>query len=301
MTKAAIPPAPDPAGTAVGDPVPRLSAREARWVLRRCSRHGHLLAHLDDPIGERFRAPGPFGILLRCLRCGAYVDENGPTTPPSRVIGAAGQPAPLAEVPLAVRGGHGRKLAILRLLAAERIGRGVLLWIAAMGLARLANSHVAVADWLGQLAKSAAPLGNQLGWDVLHSHLLAQAQELLGHSATTYTTVAWLLAGYGLIEVVEGGGLWGGWLWAEYLAAVATAAFIPLEVYELFHHYTLLKSGALAVNIAAVIYLVVKGRLFGVRGGHPAYRAEVRDATLLADELRAAGRSSTALSSHTLA
>ena len=99
---------------------------------------------------------------------------------------------------------------------------------------------------------------------------------------------------------MEGVGLWGGWLWAEYLAAVATSAFIPIEVYELSEHATVLKAGALLVNIAAVGYLVFKGRLFGVRGGHPAYLAEVRDGTLLAEELHALGRPTDVLTSHHL-
>ena len=81
---------------------------------------------------------------------------------------------------------------------------------------------------------------------------------------------------------------------------IATSAFVPLEVYELIHHATIWKALALAVNLVAVAYLVYKGRLFGVRGGHLAYLAEVRDATLLADVLRGAGRPTTPLTSHTL-
>jgi hypothetical protein len=69
----------------------------------------------------------------------------------------------------------------------------------------------------------------------------------------------------------------------------------------LTEHATLIKAAAIVVNVAAVGYLVYKGRLFGVRGGHPAYLAEVRDSTLLAEELQALGRSGTALTSHTLA
>ena len=52
---------------------------------------------------------------------------------------------------------------------------------------------------------------------------------------------------------------------------------------------------ALVVNIVIVIYLVYKGRLFGIRGGHDAYLAEVRDSTLPADLLRSVGRSSNEL------
>jgi len=203
-------------------------------------------------------------------------------------------------VPLVLRGSHGRKLALLRLLAVERGARGILLMVAAAGLAQLASSHVAVAEWLGRVAESAQPLGNQIGWDVARSHLLDEAQRLLGSSGGTFALIAWLAAGYGMLQVVEGIGLWGGWRWAEYLATVATSAFVPLEVYELLHHPTLFKAGALTVNLAAVAYLILKGRLFGVRGGHHAYLAEVRDATLLADVLLVAGRDPAELTGHHL-
>ena len=312
-TPAAGPPQTPPAaatgtvpGTPPGTPTatvrqPRtLTLRESRWLLRRCGRKGHLVAHVDDAIAARLTAAGPDGELVRCLRCDTFVDP-GDGDVPAVVLGSAAAPVALGQLPLVLRGSHGRKLALLRLLALERGGRGVLLIGAAAGLAQLASSHVAVAEWLGRVAESAKPLGDQIGWDVARSHLLEEAQKLLGSSAGTFTLIAWLAAGYGLLQIVEGVGLWGGWRWAEYLATVATSAFVPLEVYELLNHPTLFKGGALLVNLVAVAYLVVKGRLFGVRGGHHAYLAEVRDATLLADQLVLAGRDPAELTGHHLA
>ncbi|HEY6795791.1 MAG TPA: DUF2127 domain-containing protein [Kineosporiaceae bacterium] len=276
-----------------------LRPRESRWLLRRCGRKGHVLAHLDDALASRLTAGGPDGDLLRCLRCGTFVDPSSPGLS-AQVLGTGQAPVTLAGLPLVLRGAHGRKLALLRVLALERGGRGLLLMVAAAGLAQLASSHVAVAEWLGQVAKAAQPLGDQIGWDVARSHVLEEARSLLGNSAGTFTLVAWLAAGYGMLQIVEGVGLWGGWRWAEYLAAVATSAFVPLELYELLDRPTLLKVAALAVNLVAVGYLVVKGRLFGVRGGHAAYLAEVRDATLLADELVVADRDPAELTGHHL-
>ena len=276
-------------------------------MLKRCAKQGHVLAHIDDaPLAARFTATSAAGPLLRCLRCGVFTADAGTgpraaaVTSADRVIGASDAPAPLSALPLALRGGHGRKLALLRVLALERGGRGLVLLLAAIGVARLATSHVAVAEWLGEVVKSAQPLGRSLGWDLQHSPSVARVLELLGHSDSTFRTIAWLLGGYGVLQIVEGFGLWNGWLWAEYLAAVATAVFIPVEVYELTEHATVVKAAAIVVNVAAVGYLVFKGRLFGVRGGHPAYLAEVRDSTLPAEELRALGRSSVVLTSHEL-
>jgi uncharacterized membrane protein (DUF2068 family) len=274
-------------------------------VLKRCAKQGHVLAYIDDPeLADRFTAASGSAALLRCLRCGDYTSPPQPAEEArsrTTVIGSPASPAALGALPLVLRGGHGRKLALLRLLALERGGRGVVMLLAAVGIARLATSHVAVAEWLGEIVKSAQPLGRSLGWNLEQSPTVDRALHLLGYSDSTFRTIAWLLGGYGVLQIVEGIGLWGGWLWAEYLAAVATAMFIPIEVYELTEHVTVLKALAILVNVAAVGYLVFKGRLFGVRGGHPAYLAEVRDSTLLAEELQAIGRSGTALTSHTLA
>ena len=279
-----------PGGAPAGNPPRTLTRREARWVLRRCGRRGHVLAYLGDPVAARFEGAGPAGPLLRCLRCGTFVDPTHPDTHPQVVLGTASDRVPLSRVPLVLRGAHGRKLALLRLLAVERGGRGLLLLLLAVAIAQLASRHVQVAAWLTNLTQAAKPLGDQLGWDVGRSQLLGEAQRLLGHSGRTFTAVAWLVAGYAVLQMVEGAGLWAARRWAEYLAAVATSLFVPLETYELVHRPTVLKALALVVNIAAVVYLVWKGRLFGVRGGHAAYLAEVRDATLLADELRFVGR-----------
>jgi hypothetical protein len=61
--------------------------------------------------------------------------------------------------------------------------------------------------------------------------------------------------GYGLIELVEGVGLWLDRLWAEYLTVIATSVLIPVEAYELVRKPTLLKAGGIAVNVAIVAYL----------------------------------------------
>jgi uncharacterized membrane protein (DUF2068 family) len=82
-----------------------------------------------------------------------------------------------------------------------------------------------------------------------------------------------VLAAYALLEAVEAVGLWRQRRWAEYLTLVATAALLPLEIYELFKGVTALKVIALVVNVAIVVYLLFAKRLFGVRGGAAAEEA----------------------------
>jgi uncharacterized membrane protein (DUF2068 family) len=92
---------------------------------------------------------------------------------------------------------------------------------------------------------------------------------------------------YGGLQYTEGIGLWLLKRWGEYFAVVATSIFIPIEVYELAGRVTWIRVGALVINIAAVVYILLSKRLFGLRGGHAAYLAERHETSLL--ELEVAG------------
>jgi uncharacterized membrane protein (DUF2068 family) len=48
--------------------------------------------------------------------------------------------------------------------------------------------------------------------------------------------------------------------WAEYFTIITTAGLIPLELYELAKHVTAAKIAILIINIAIVVYLVVRVR-----------------------------------------
>ncbi len=61
---------------------------------------------------------------------------------------------------------------------------------------------------------------------------------------------------YSALLLTEGVGLMLEKHWAEYLTIVATASFLPLEVYEIFHHFHWGKVLLLVINIAVVAYLV---------------------------------------------
>lgn len=67
---------------------------------------------------------------------------------------------------------------------------------------------------------------------------------------------------YGALEVLEAAGLIMRRRWAEYLVVIATGFGIPIEVREVLVHATLLRTGLLVINIAVVVYLVDRKRLF---------------------------------------
>ena len=62
---------------------------------------------------------------------------------------------------------------------------------------------------------------------------------------------------YAALFLTEGVGLWLRQRWAEYLTTIATASFIPLELYELSKHPTVAKGVLIAANFAILIYLIV--------------------------------------------
>ncbi len=92
-----------------------------------------------------------------------------------------------------------------------------------------------------------------------------------------------------MLELVEGIGLWRLKRWGEYFAVVATSIFLPLEVRDLLVGITLTRAGALIINVAAVLYLLLSKHLFGLRGGREAYDKERRGEQLLEVEQSAAG------------
>jgi uncharacterized membrane protein (DUF2068 family) len=66
---------------------------------------------------------------------------------------------------------------------------------------------------------------------------------------------AFAAVSYGVLELVEGVGLWLDKLWAEYLTVIATSLLIPLEVYELARRPSMWKAIGITVNVLIVIYL----------------------------------------------
>jgi uncharacterized membrane protein (DUF2068 family) len=89
------------------------------------------------------------------------------------------------------------------------------------------------------------------------------------------------VAAYGALELLEAVGLWLMRRWGEYVAAVGTAIFLPLEIRELLDRVTVLRVGAFLINAGAVAYLLYTKRLFGIRGGHAAFQAERHSDSLL--------------------
>lgn len=63
---------------------------------------------------------------------------------------------------------------------------------------------------------------------------------------------------YAAVFLTEGTGLVTRKHWAEYMTLISTGLFIPLEVYEIYHHFTLLKLGVTVINALIVWYLAAR-------------------------------------------
>lgn len=221
--------------------------------------------------------------LLRCLRCGTWVPPTDAGVEES--VGTPAKRVGLAEVPLPALGSYGRKIAVLKLLAVDRFVRGLALLAAAVGAAVLSVDRGAVLGWLQSVVEAAQPLGQDLGLHLTDAAIVTRAETLLRESGQSFELAGLVLFVYGLLLLTEGVGLWGGWRWAEYLATIEILALLPLSLSTLVSRPTAVTVAAVAVNLVALVYLVIKGRLFGVRGGHDAYLDAVRRSTLLGDIL----------------
>ncbi len=198
---------------------------------------------LQEPLDESTQ-------LARCLRCDAWVRTR---KPPAE--------APTSELPRPLRGKALDELVVIRAIALERglhvvffLAMAVLLFLVEIGLPALKSDAQAVLTALDQTRSG-------------HQFLAKWLNDLVNLDGGHVWVLALISLSYAALEAVECVFLWRGKRWAEYLTVVATAAFLPLEIYEIIEKASAVKIGALLVNLAILAYLIWTKRLFGVRGG----------------------------------
>lgn len=243
------------------------------WEMITCAFAGHATYAPDEvALAARLHGTTGLGEVWRCLRCGDFA------------LGPALGTGPADNAPLILRGKALRQVFIVRLLAVERLLRAVVLTLAAWGVWKFRGAQLSLqAEFDRDL-----PVLRASGFRVDEMTLLHDLQRALSAKPETLALLVAALSAYAVLELVEAIGLWLLKRWGEYFAVIATSVFLPLEIHDLTHGITVTRVVTFAINVAAVIYLLVSKRLFGLRGGRAAYDAERRGEQLLDIERAAA-------------
>jgi uncharacterized membrane protein (DUF2068 family) len=259
-----------------------------------CSRRGHILPAAEvatlgpDDAGVGFDLPDGRR-FARCLRCDSWLVVARPLEPSAPTL------PPVAQIALPRRGQELRDAIVLRIIAIDRFVHvalfGLVFAVALelrLNIGPLRDTAQRFLDALNQAAANSTQGGS-------HSFLVRELQRLVDlRSGALDILIATSLV-YAILELVEAIGLWHEKRWAEYLTVIATAGFLPFEIVELTRRVTVIRVTALVVNIAIVVWLLYRKRLFGIGGGPASLVRERPDpAVLLAPPGEPAGVSSRA-------
>jgi uncharacterized membrane protein (DUF2068 family) len=254
-----------------GTEKPRRYVPRLRYELIGCGLHGHELLGTDvaelRPEDALFARDSGGLRWYRCLRCDSWLPLPPPERPSRKYLPAR------EEIALPLRGRPLRDRYVLRLIAVDRMVHFLALSALAAVVLLFANNRATLGQEFTKILKD---LQGGVGGPVPASKhgIVHDLQTLFAFSIRSLYLIGAAIVAYAVLEGVEAIGLWLGKRWAEYLTFVATIVFIPLEVHELTNGISWLKIVALVINVAIAVYLLLAKRLFGLRGGGRAERAE---------------------------
>ena len=137
----------------------------------------------------------------------------------------------------------------------------------AIGIFKLVKGLLLVATGLGALSLLHKDLFDTIGrWvtvlrvDPDNHYIHAAIGKLLNVTPKQLREISAGTFFYAALLLTEGIGLLLRKHWAEYFTVITTAGLIPLEIYELVKHFTAVKVAVLVVNVAIVVYLVMRLR-----------------------------------------
>lgn len=137
----------------------------------------------------------------------------------------------------------------LWLIASFKLAKGMLLVAIGTGALTLLHKDVSevVAEWVDAL---------QVDPDNRYIHALLEKLMSIDDRILKEISAGTFL--YAALLLTEGVGLFLRKRWAEYLTSIATASFIPLEVYGLSKHFSITKVAVIGINVAVVWYLIAR-------------------------------------------
>lgn len=264
-------PRPAAVTAAPGTEQPRRYRPKLRYELLGCGLHGHELLGTDAaslrPEDAIFAREAGGLRWYRCMRCDSWVALPPPEAP------EADYPPPREKICLPLRGRPLRDRYVLRLISLDRVVHFLVLAALAAAIFLFANDKATLNEEFTKILKDLqAGVGGPV--NTSNSGIVTSLRRVFAVSTTNLYLIGVAVAAYAVLEGVEAVGLWIGRRWAEYLTFLATVVFVPYEVWELSKSISALKILALVINVAIVVYLLVAKRLFGLRGGGRAERAE---------------------------
>ena len=255
-----------------GTEAPRRFRPRLRYELIGCGLNGHELLGTDarrlrPEDGLFAREGGPGYRWYRCLRCDSWLPVAAPEQP------ATDTPPDRDRVELPLRGRPLRDRYVLRLIAVDRAVHVLVLAAIAVAIFAFASHRAALHhDYTRILADLQGGLGGPV--NDTHSGIVSELNKLFALTTTRLYLTGVAVSVYTALLAIEMVGLWGARRWAEYLTFVETGVLVPFEIFELTRSVSYLKILTLVINVAVVVYLLLRHRLFGLRGGRAADEAE---------------------------
>jgi len=143
--------------------------------------------------------------------------------------------------------GRSGQVKVLRAVASFELSKGLVVLAAGCGVLLLLHRNTS------EIAQSLLTLLH-ISPDHRLAHLIMrQANRITDKKLWTFAGVA---ACYSIMRFVESYGLWKARAWAEWIALISGAMYLPFEVRELIRRLSLFHSALLIANLAVVLYMV---------------------------------------------
>jgi uncharacterized membrane protein (DUF2068 family) len=141
---------------------------------------------------------------------------------------------------------HGRHAQVLRAVASIELMKGVAVFVAGIIILFLVHKD----PW-------------DIADDILHFLRVNPdrhfAQMLLNWADTITDSKLWWVAGfafgYSALRFVEAYGLWKARIWAEWVALISGALYLPLELRAIHHRPSAFHFAVLLINLAVIFYM----------------------------------------------
>ena len=137
----------------------------------------------------------------------------------------------------------------IHFISIEKVVKGILLLAITYKLLSLLGSDVH--EWATEFV-------NHHGINEANKYVHSVLEKLIGVDNKQLVTLSVIASLYAGLLFTEGIGLWLQKRWAEYLTAISTALFIPVEIYEIYKRFTWIRIAILVINLFIVWYLATR-------------------------------------------